>query len=202
MKLTEKFIRENFKAFNKKYFDDNLTEPDFSITMAKLYLGRLAYRRKEDVGCCDFIIAISDYYDRSEHDYLNTLLHEMIHLYIRQNNIEDTRKHHGKIFNEIAQRISGDGWDIGVTANMDNLKPKRPTKCNMVAFVGKKNPCLIRYSTKSKEYFKRVFDKNGISDIVWFESNEYGSFPICRKRFRGLNLTMEEYERIKRINTN
>lgn len=202
MKLTEKFIRENFKTFNCKYFNGKLKTPEFRITKAKSYLGQLRYRRSGK-GCFGFIIAISDFYDRSEYDYQNTILHEMIHLHIRQNNIDDTRKHHGKIFNEIAQRISSDGWKIATSVKMDQqLKPKHPITCNMVAFIGRNNPCLIRYSTNSKEYFKSVFDKNGITETVWFKSEEYGSFPVCKKRVRGINLTMDEYEKLKALNKN
>ena len=97
MALTLDFIKEQFNVINRKYFNNGLLTPRFEITHVKSYLGQYHWHYSYDSRIfIDSVIRISDMFDRSDADIINTVAHEMIHLYIRQNKIRDTRPHHGK----------------------------------------------------------------------------------------------------------
>lgn len=122
MTLTIDFISSKFSLFNREYFGGVLDMPEFRIVRVKSYLGRYhwKYGGYGSDGCrllLESVIYISDRYDRSEFEYCNTLLHEMVHLYIRQKGIRDSRSHHGEVFYSIASRINREGgWRISVCA--------------------------------------------------------------------------------------
>ena len=64
----------------------------------------------------------------SEREFQETLLHEMIHLYIAYHNITDTSSH-GKEFRRIMQRLNSEhGWHITVSTSMHKhkLTPSHP----------------------------------------------------------------------------
>ena len=94
MTITIQYLKEMFDWFNQEHFDGGLEKPMFEITHVKYYLGQYHYKYNLWTdGLAESVIRISDYFDRSEEDICNTLIHEMIHLYIRQNRIQDTRPH-------------------------------------------------------------------------------------------------------------
>ena len=92
MKLTVEWMRLQFVQLNQDCFDGHLPLPRFSVSHARTRLGTMAFRWKEiRTGLLpgqvkrvpyNHTIRLSDYYEQSERDYQNTLLHEMIHLYI------------------------------------------------------------------------------------------------------------------------
>lgn len=110
MALTLDFIREQFNVINNNHFEGKLLTPRFEITHVKSYLGQYHWQYSYDSRIfIDSVIRISDMFDRSDADIINTIAHESIHLYIRQNKIKDTRQHHGRVFNTIADRLNKEG---------------------------------------------------------------------------------------------
>ncbi|MCI6489177.1 MAG: SprT-like domain-containing protein, partial [Prevotella sp.] len=87
--------------------------------------GTMSYRRVRKLlrwTYTDFTIRISTYYECSEREYQETLLHEMIHYYIAYKNISDTSSH-GKVFRQIMQQLNNEhGWNITITSSMHNHK--------------------------------------------------------------------------------
>ena len=129
MELTIKMIADNFKVINKLYFNNGLITPRFEITHVKSYLGQYHWRYAYDGSFIDSVIRISDMFDRSESDICNTIAHECIHLYIRQNHIKDTRPHHGKVFNRIADRLNREGgFHIARTDSVEGCGLRDKTK--------------------------------------------------------------------------
>ena len=204
MELTIKFIETKFNEFNKEYFKGELITPIFKIIGAKSYLGQLSWKNKNKKRY-DYVISVSNYFDRSEKDFCNTIIHEMIHLYIRQNNIKDTNKHHGKVFYSIADRINKYGWDISRTNDTIGceLTTKETVTYNMVAFIDRKGRYfLMRYNAKNRSNYVAKFIKYKYTGIIWFTSTDnkkYATFPECRTGINGLFITKGEYEEIEKI---
>lgn len=97
MKATIRFATEKFREFNRQMFDDRLPEVPILMSDAGRALGMLKYERKRDllgrVRCCNFRILISTRYDLPQEQIEDTLIHEMIHLFIAYNNLKDTSTH-------------------------------------------------------------------------------------------------------------
>ena len=99
MTLTTDILHTWFRQFNADYFGDELPVPRIALSKARTRLGSLTYSRVLRLSgwkYTDFVIRISIYYECTEREFQETLLHEMIHYYIAYHNITDTSSH-GKI---------------------------------------------------------------------------------------------------------
>ncbi len=128
MQVSTDWIEKHFHTYNRDYFGGALTPPRFIVGNARLRLGSMSHRvqkkprgnrssksvRTEDT----YTIMMSNYYDLPERTYQETLLHEMIHLYIAQQRIKDTSAH-GEVFQRWMKEINSHGWNITVSANND-----------------------------------------------------------------------------------
>ena len=211
MVLTIDFIKENFGNFNSLYFGGKLETPKFVIKHSKQYLGTCKWsnRLPRDINGIslktDFTIEISDYYDRAEKDYQNTLLHEMVHQYIRQFGLERDGVHHGKAFKTIAYNLNKKGWNIETRTKMFNVKvnPKYEETYELIALHYKNCKFLVRYNPNSligRKIICGTFNKNNIIDYFTFSSNDsskYGSYPKCTRRFSGHIISDEDYNNLK-----
>lgn len=111
MELSIFWIKENFAKFNKKIFNDKLETPHFKIFKSSKVNGRCSWKRNILSGECDFEISISNYYDRTQKEFENTLIHEMIHLEFVQKG--EFREHHGRKWQKRAYEIGQEfGYDI------------------------------------------------------------------------------------------
>ncbi len=124
------WLRDNFRQFNKQYFGDNLPEPRFFIGRSKSQLGSLAYKRGLILGkqifcrgnmANAFTLSMSNFYDQTEYQFRNVLLHEMIHLSIAASRVKDTSPH-GVVFRGMMARLNREGWDIRVMTRMEGTK--------------------------------------------------------------------------------
>lgn len=120
---TVDFIRDQFAAFNARYFGGSLPEPRFVVNHARTILGQFVCSRKRGWGVFagrprDCTIKVSDYFDMPEKEYQNVLLHEMIHYHIAYNRIKDTSPH-GEKFRAMMERLNEEGgWNIRVRGKM------------------------------------------------------------------------------------
>lgn len=198
MTPTIDFLKANFDKYNKLYFNGDLITPSFELFKSKRVWGQFSWG-------CGYKIRISTYYDRDEKNILNTLIHEMIHQYIKQNNIIDTRPHHGKVFHSIAARINKDGWNIK-TCSSDNscsFNSNGNVTYYLAAFYLKDEDkyFIIRISKDKISYFKRQFSFNKLhfTDVLFFTSKDskFDRYNTCRSRIRGYYITKEEFENYK-----
>ena len=153
MQISTIWMRESFDRFNKDYFGGELPLPKFSLSNARTRLGSMTYKWKSvrtgpgpsDVKRVPYnhCIHLSVYYEQSERDYQNTLLHEMIHYYISVKQLDDSSSH-GPLFRQWMQRLNEKGWNITV----------RETETLSVASHNKDQwRVVLALTTARKEYF-------------------------------------------------
>lgn len=122
--VTTSLMNNWFTVYNLKYFNGELHRPIMKIKKAKSYYGKAFCG--ENIG--ENILVLSDYLERSEFEYKNTFIHEMIHFWQYKNfHTVD----HKETFKKKANEINKDGWKIkrcsdtsGVKVNINNLKEK------------------------------------------------------------------------------
>lgn len=197
MELTISFIRESFHKYNKKYFKGELIEPNFSIINTKTILGRFKCR-KSVYGEKIYIIEISKYYLRNEKQYDNTIIHEMIHQYIKQKGIKDNSSH-GYYFKSIAAEINRDGWEIYRCNSMENIDIANENKKPYHVFIyhDRRGKYFLFAAAKSSvEMYKKFMQKYNYEYkyFVSFDSLKYGKLTACRSRIRGYYVTKADYD--------
>lgn len=124
------WLHDNFDSFNARYFGGTLPTPRFYIGRSRTRLGSLFYQRGLVWGRTfpaahksknAFTLTMSNYYDQTEFQFRNVLLHEMIHLSIAASGLRDTSSH-GTIFRGMMARLNREGWNITVTTRMEGTK--------------------------------------------------------------------------------
>ncbi len=135
MTLTVDQLRIWFRQFNADYFDDGLPVPRLALSKARTRLGTMSCKCRRGMllyKYSDFTIRVSTYYDCTEREYQETLLHEMIHYYIIYNRIHDTSSH-GPAFRRIMQQLNSKyGWNITVSSSMRGHKLSDPQSARKV----------------------------------------------------------------------
>lgn len=103
MIITISEIEKEFNKWNGIIFNNELPTPHFEVCHAKSFLGQFQWRNVLNTEV--YKIRISTFFDRPYEYYVNTIVHEMLHFYIRYNKIKDTSSH-GKIWKQKAAEIS------------------------------------------------------------------------------------------------
>ena len=206
MELTIDFIAKGFDKINRNHFNDELHCPRFEVTHVKSYLGQYHWRYLNGI-MVDSVIRISDYYNRSEEDLLNTLAHECIHLYIRQKGIKDTRPHHGRVFNSIADRLNAEGgYHIARCDSVAGcgLRVKQDKTYYVCCYFSAYNKGYLRFVINNKkiDYYKEMFERNAqrfINPFIYTskDDNKFAHFRECRKAIRGEIIGKTQYEETK-----
>lgn len=97
IKITKELLSEWFDKVNKEFFNNELRKTDFVISHNKGRFGQFRPRT--------WTIEISTYWIRTERDYMNTLIHECCHCYVRQK-YGIYAQPHGYEWKEVANRIN------------------------------------------------------------------------------------------------
>ena len=110
---------------NKKFFNSSLPTPIFDTINNINIIAKFEYyksKKNAKKPIRNQIIKISDCFDFSEKDFIDTMAHEMVHYYIAWNKIKDN-KSHGKRFMEIANSLNKHyGLNIEKTKDASSYK--------------------------------------------------------------------------------
>lgn len=102
-------LQQLFDTLNQKCFGGELPKVRIQLSKARTYLGQLGYKRRRKLfggwEYYDYVIRISFRLEHTEEEITDTLLHEMIHLYISVKHLKDTSTH-GKIFRQMMKEIN------------------------------------------------------------------------------------------------
>lgn len=76
------WMRSNFQKYNDLLWDGRLSMPEFKISMSKSYWGTTSIKRSAffDNQIEGLVLMMSNYLDSPESVFINTLVHEMIHV--------------------------------------------------------------------------------------------------------------------------
>ena len=122
MTITLHQIFNSFLLYNIDYFDGTLPTPNFKIHHGWNTLGYFRYCPEDPFGTTE-IIEISDFYDYTEEQFRDVLIHEMIHYYLCYTG-EDPRCRHGKAFKRMAKYFNeAYGMNIAPTIDLSIMKP-------------------------------------------------------------------------------
>lgn len=190
--VTENWLKSNHEFFNDMLFNGKLKIPNFEFNKRKSSLG--LYKNTST-------IFISTYFDRSEQDYMETLVHEMLHQYIYEV-LKNYYERHGYIFKSHCNRINNilkkEGFNFSIwthctTKLIDNKKVERN-----VIVVDKGNDTLrVIFSTDGtmnnivsqiKENDSNCylhFYKTSSNDFSNYRnSRKYNYYPISKSDFK------------------
>lgn len=205
MTLTTDLLRAWFRQFNADYFDDSLPMPRLALSKARTRLGTMSckcYRRRLRRVCTDFAIHVSTYYDCTEREYQQTLLHEMIHYYITYNGISDTSAH-GRVFRQMMHRLNSEhGWHITVSSSMRGRKTTaaqndQPAARLVLAIILDNGDRLL--SVVSPRAARRIdtmaLASRRIADHRWYmaHDNYFDDFPRVRS-LRARRVTTDVFD--------
>lgn len=164
MEISIFWIRENFSNFNKKIFNNKLETPTFKIIKSSKVNGRCSWQRNlsGDIECT---ISLSNYYNRTQREFENTLIHEMIHLEFVQNG--DFREHHGRKWQKRA-------YEIGQEFGYEIKRCNQPTSLERIANDEVKMTTanyIVRYHSKDgRNLMARISPKNLPKFVNYFNS--------------------------------
>lgn len=105
MRPTLEYLYNKFDYFNKLCFSGQLQRPVIRLTTRKAALGLTHCETDRCSSKKTVWIEISVRHDLPEEEYIDTLLHEMIHYYIEINNLRDDAAH-GSLFKAEMNRIT------------------------------------------------------------------------------------------------
>lgn len=152
----------------------------------------------------DRIIIYQQPVEMSVKDIDDTLVHEMIHQYIIQNNLPDTSTH-GNLFRDFMQRINAafpDELGISIIGKELHVMKGPGTKTHKLILVWMKNGecwcCKIMTSRFPLfiNYMKRITSspETNIKDYLFCESNDmyFDDLRECRKYLHGIPMSLPE----------
>ena len=114
-----------FDECNMNYFEGKLLFPQFDLLHSCRTCGYFQYTTGGwfDKTVYDPIIFITDYYDFTESQFVDIMVHEMIHYYLAYCG-KDRRCRHGKQFKKMAERLNKQ-FGLHITSRVDISRYKR-----------------------------------------------------------------------------
>ena len=118
-------IAEAFDEYNKTYFEGKLPVPMFDLLHSFRTCGYFQYNKGGwfDKTLYDPTISMTDYYDFTEKQFKDIMVHEMIHYYLAYFGI-DRRCKHGKKFKQMSECMNRT-YGLNITPYLDLSKYRR-----------------------------------------------------------------------------
>ena len=206
MQATTDFLYQVFDTYNKRCFNSQLKHPRIILYNAKRQLGQFSQTGPTPT------IKVSNYYDRSEADYIDTMVHEMIHYYIASNHLQDNCAH-GKLFRTLMKKINEqEHLHISVRTSSSQWQPACSNrKPHDVLFVHLRNGRHV-ISVVTPSYVSRIEKQlqmlsHQIISRRWFRTDlpEYDRYAAVRS-LRGRLVDEQEFnsqmERLEALSAN
>src|SRR3712207_845171 len=209
MIVTTSWMETWFAKFNAEYFGKGLPMPMLKLSKARTQLGQMSCKRVTRWGrtkLYDFTIKMTTYYDMTERQAQNVLLHEMIHYSIAYTGLRDTAPH-GIIFRGMADKLNRDhGWEIRVMTTTRGWKkavsatartPEKPSRYLVLAlemangdhFLSVVHP---NYALKIDRQLGRMAQ---VARYAWYFSTDsyFENMPQVRS-LRGKRVSLDDFE--------
>lgn len=205
MQISVQWLEQWFTVFNEQYFDSGLPLPRLALSRSRTRLGSMSCKRLtrllRGTKFSDFTIRLSNYYDLSEREFQNVLLHEMIHYSIAYTGLKDTSPH-GVVFRRMADEFNRKhGWNIKVTGSTRGVKPAKPQPDReflVLALLLDSGEHL--FSVVNPRYAHEI-DRNirsvsRVKNFSWYTTRDhyFMDFPRVRS-LRGRRVSMNVYEK-------
>ncbi|MDE6370794.1 MAG: SprT-like domain-containing protein [Duncaniella sp.] len=119
MKVNKELIEQLFDGFNLRMFGGRLPRVPIVITDARTFLGQCCSKVRAGADGenehFDFVLKFSNHLDLAKGTVEDTVIHEMIHLFIHYNGLKDTSAH-GHLFKALMHSINvGYGRNLTVS---------------------------------------------------------------------------------------
>lgn len=214
MQVSIEWMKKWFLRFNEDYFEGLLPLPRLRLSQSRTRIGAMSFKRKYYLGkyrFTDCTIHLSNYYDLTERQFQNVLLHEMIHYMIAYIGFKDTSAH-GIIFRRMMDYLNRDqGWEVTVTWHREDLSfahglsKDRTYLVLAVSLVSGERMLSVVNPEYARRLNRLIPTIQGLRDFGWYQSNDpyFSEFPKVRS-LRGRKVNDREYQErlslMKRIN--
>ncbi len=188
MRATLDYVREKFDYYNQLCFEGKLPRPEFAINSRYQSLGLTCTEWKQEADGTKkecFRIEISNRMDLPEVEYIDTIVHEMIHYYIEYNHIKDDSPH-GLVFHAKMKELT-EQYGIQITVNFtEDEEAAIARKLDKYQYV-----CVLEMEdgtycsavvirNKVFEWWKKCSELQGVREAKWYISNRaiFEHFPV------------------------
>lgn len=192
MIATIPYLQEKFREFNDLCFGGELEDVPIVLGRGKSYIGkcefkrqRLPFGREKRYG---FRLRFNTRADIPEREMEDTVIHEMIHLYILSRGIRDTSAH-GKVFRSMMADINAKyGRHITVSHRMskderENMQGMKPS-WRLIAIVSMTDgrtgiKVLPRVQSSIKRYYRALLASGKVTGMEFRLSRDpyFGLYP-------------------------
>lgn len=212
MIVTTEWMHRNFRRFNTEYFGGKMPVPAFALSGARTQLGTMSCRKAYRRGVLhvyDFKITMTTYYDMTDKEAEDVLLHEMIHYIIAYTGLKDTSSH-GVVFRGMADalnrkygrnisiRTDTRGWALAEKyQKREDEKLKEPELIMLIktmdgrCFASQVSPASYGRLEHEIKHIKEIEDHR------WLVTDDaaYKALPKVRS-LRGRRITKDDYKRM------
>ena len=206
-----------FERFNNEYFGGKLPMPELGLTRARTRLGQMSFKRATRWGrtkLYDFKISLTTYYDMTERQAQNVLLHEMIHYIIGYTGLKDTSSH-GIVFRGLMDKLNSKyGWDIRVMTATKGWKVSEQVRQKKESKGPQTYLMLAIAMTDGKHYLSRVNPSfahrieaqlsrlHEVASHQWYTTQEpyFEEYPQVRS-LRGRRISKADFDKLLNVMT-
>lgn len=179
MRPTLQYIKEKFEYFNNLCFDGKLKMPPMRLTLRYATMGCTKYKLLIDKEghpiYTDLSIEISIRRDLPEEEYIDTIVHEMIHYYILCNNLRDTSPHGILFKKKMNEIILKHGIRITIAFEpSDEYMVKSISHTRYICIIDFKDESTgLAVVAKNKvfQYWDAILKLEKVRSVNWYVSN-------------------------------
>lgn len=188
MRATLDYVREKFDYYNQLCFEGKLPRPEFAINSRYQSLGLTCTERRKEVDGTTkecFRIEISNRMDLPEVEYIDTIVHEMIHYYIGYNHIKDDSPH-GHVFRAKMKELTeqyGIQISVDFTEDEEDAIMRKLDKYQYICVLEMEDgTCQFAVVIRNKvfEWWKKSTEIQGVREVKWYISDRaiFEQFPV------------------------